>query len=397
MIYTQEILINKLKSRFEKYGIEFNNMCEILIKYNAFISGSFLLQTILNEEYKDGDIDIYVPGSTNEKLEHEISELSKTIIFNKITSGELSIVKKNFYYVNDEDTVSFNRLQNVTYEHKIIETNKLKNWNTESSKDKCYITICDFGSQKYIDNKYKNIIFNKKHSIEIAPDYGFDKINTIVNFESNNVFSKYQLIYYDDENIKTPKDMINNHDFDFCKNYFDGKEFYVDNIESILSKSCILNLTKLRIYNNKNKRIIKYIKRGFDIKINCNDIEYNVLYVSKENIIDYNTIDEKNINLIVILEHCNININKIISILPFNLQHLVIYSYPKDTILDNLPLNLNEIRLYIWKQCCGMEEPNSTHKYFFDDKENAKHILDAKKNIKKIPYGCKIYINDIVI
>ena len=88
--------------------------------------------------------------------------------------------------------------------------------------------------------KYKNINKVVKMSINVCPDYSFDKINAIVDFDSDDVLHKYQLIYYDYTVYKTPLDIINNFDLDFCKNYFDGKTIYIKNLESITTSSCIL-------------------------------------------------------------------------------------------------------------------------------------------------------------
>jgi len=54
-------------------------------------------------------------------------------------------------------------------------------------------------------------------------------------------------------------------DFDFCKCWFDGKDFGMENPESVMKKYCIVN-GDLR-YNGHN-RVEKYRKRGFTIKIN---------------------------------------------------------------------------------------------------------------------------------
>lgn len=49
-------LQDKLKSLFKS---DYNNLIEFMIKYDIKISGSFILETILNESY-DGDIDFYI-------------------------------------------------------------------------------------------------------------------------------------------------------------------------------------------------------------------------------------------------------------------------------------------------------------------------------------------------
>ena len=55
-------------------------------------------------------------------------------------------------------------------------------------------------------------------------------------------------------------------DFDFCKCYFDGKQFCIMNPHSVLNKEMQVHPSFME--NNKNtERIMKYLRRGFKIYI----------------------------------------------------------------------------------------------------------------------------------
>jgi hypothetical protein len=404
MSITQEELVLKLKNRFEDLDVDFEEFSKILIKNNAFISGSFLLQVLQNKYYKDSDIDIFTIGKQSDLFEMEISNFLTNVITNKIKKNKLKVIKEN------TDIRKIFKEESDKKEVRYIETKNLKDWTTcnyinqTTENTEVKIEFCNINNPVKIINHYKNINNVSKHNISVLTDYTFDKINAIVNFESNDVLSKYQLIYYDETKYNTPLDIINCFDLDCCKNYFDGKIFYIDNYDSIFS-SCILNLTKPRIYKNVFKRIIKYNERGFNIKAKCNGDIYDIIFlnnsINNPNIIQSKEFNKDMTHLILGCNNACFEITKILQNLPINLEKLIIYTYNIHNIIDNLPCGLQELRLYIWKQFNGMEDDNLNNIGFITDAAKIRYnkiydqiIETAKDNIKCIPFGCNVYIND---
>ena len=263
-------IIKRLKEEFNKHDIEFEEFCNLLITNNAFLSGSFLLQVIQNRFFDDfkSDIDIYTFGNTNISLENNIQKLINDAIVKKFNKNK--IYSTEYSYVATSD---MNNSENIFYIEKI-------NNNTNKLESKYKYDILNY--EVNIINKYNGI--NKCNGVGLfIADYRDTWINHIVDFEARyNIISKYQLIYYDELKYLNPKDIVANFDFVFCANYFDGKNVFIQNYDSIKSSSCILNLKQPRIYKNENRRIIKYMKRGYMIKANYNNDNYEILYIDEK-------------------------------------------------------------------------------------------------------------------
>lgn len=419
-------ILNRLKQKFIDFKIDFDEFNDLLQKYNAFISGSFLLQVIQNEFYPAGsyDIDIYTFGEKNLIFEKELKNIIKKAIINKIENKETSIICKNNNYTRyktvdfidseqedesdsengwkkekEENIIKEKENNNIYY----VDVNLLNDWNKDDiiEENKLMIRFYESTGSNRIHKNYKSINDCRTGNIGINFNYDFSKINAIVDFNvSNNIMSKYQLIYYDKTRYKTAQEIVDNFDFDFCANYWDGKKFYIKNYYSIKTKSCILKLDKPRIYKNQNNRIFKYSKRGFAIKINYDDTLFDVLLVylnNEEKII----INEEIENLIIICEDQYILLNTVFDNLPIGLQRLIIYTYNYDNIIDNLPSCLQELRLYIWKRGSGNENSNNLIENLrMKNKINKDYTIGVKTaicKIIKVPFDCKIYINDSLI
>ena len=310
------------------------------------------------------------------------------------------IVNKNA----DLDKIDFERPINLN-------TKLIKGYNPDNKTDFVNINLRCGSYEPKIISKYKSINRCEKRSIGITNlDYNYDKINEIIDFEvSNDIMSKYQLIYYDDNVIKTPEDILKGFDFDFCANYWDGKNLFIKDLNLINSKSCIVNLKKPRIYNNQNKRIIKYIKRNFDIKLKYNEDIYQVIYLylnrNTDKLILNKNVDETMDKIALLLDKAHLSIKNILDNLPFGLEKLIIYTHNNEEIIDNLPITLQELRLYLWNNGSGNEEgpsyweirglkPKSIKNI---QKEDKMKVDNAIKNLKKIPFGCNVYVNDELI
>lgn len=381
-------IIKRLKQEFNNHDIDFEEFCNLLITNNAFLSGSFLLQVIQNRFFDDikSDIDIYTFGDINTSLENNIQKLINGAVAKKFNKNKIYSTEYSYVVTND-----INEPKNIFNIEKINNnTNKLEsNYKYDISNYKVNII-----------NKYNGI--NKCNTIEVGiEDYRDTWINHIVDFEAGyNIICKYQLIYYDELKYQKPTDIIANFDFDFCANYFDGKNVFVQNYDSIKLSSSILNLKQPRIYKNENRRIIKYIKRGYEIKAKYNDDIYEILYINENinNILVNIPLPDNLKNLIIICEHQSINIDNLLNNLPLEIEKVIIYTYPHDSIINNLPSGIKELRLYIWKEGSGTSHNMySTEKYKIYEKGYRLRIEYAIDNIKKVPLNCDIYINDELI
>lgn len=106
---------------------------------------------------------------------------------------------------------------------------------------------------------------------------------------------------------------FNSYDLDICKNYFDGTNFYVFNLQNILYKRTFYSPLDCNTCNNINNRIKKYTARGYKIYFDTGfvssrykDIPYmlgikttnidDVTYETKKVVIDYVISKLKKIN-----------------------------------------------------------------------------------------------------
>jgi hypothetical protein len=142
--------------------------------------------------------------------------------------------------------------------------------------------------------------------------------------------------------------------------------------------------------------------RGYDITATYNNNDYKIIYVDSQNNIIKDI--ESNINnLIIICKDARTDINQIMANLPVEIERIIIYTYPCKTKMDNLPPILKELRLYIWIPGYGTEsladeiDPRNNHNPKFCNEYCKKLIKIAIGNIKKIPFGCEIYINDELV
>ena len=51
--------VKYLKKKFNKDNLSFEHIKEILIETNSFIAGSYIVQSLLKEDWYEKDIDIY--------------------------------------------------------------------------------------------------------------------------------------------------------------------------------------------------------------------------------------------------------------------------------------------------------------------------------------------------
>lgn len=363
----KSIFIERLKQKFIEFDVNFDDFCNLLVNNNAFLSGSFLLQVIQNKFFdeEEYDIDIYTFGDKNIVLEEGISKLIKAAVSKKI------------------EYVEKKRMMNVGR----------------------HFTVSDSSSEINIINKYNDINRCVAGISRITSSYVYDNIIAVIDFETTkNIMRKYQLVYCSNETYKTPQNIVDKTDFSFCSNYFDGKDIYIKDYQSILSAHCVLNVNRTRIYNNENRRITKYIKRGYSIELKYNNNIYTILSINN----NYN--DDKIIMslpddlkyLALIYPKNYVLQNDLLKMLPSSLEKLIIYSHCCENIIDNLPSSVQEVKLYIWQSGTGTLSLSENDERIiamkqFEDERHKITVDTARNNIKKIPFDCKIYINDELI
>lgn len=201
---------------------------EIMINHGAFISGSFIIQCILDENWsdvhKDTDIDIYVP--LNEVKEHVFAD--GTIVY-------------------------FNKLEDYLYD--------------EMGYDNQLVLPC----KRY--TRYKN-------------DKELPTMNNIRTYSrfGNNI----QIISLNTDNSYDYNHFVDLFDFDICKNiYYPNKKLYVSCIDNIMNRQAHFDVTwNLRL---SIKRYYKYTKYGFNIKkdvIPWNELNDGTVHFYARNIYD---------------------------------------------------------------------------------------------------------------
>jgi hypothetical protein len=211
------------------------NFLKALKESHAVISGSFILQNILNESYENSNLDIYVNS--------RYFDLSQG---NMIVEG---------FQRNKVQTPLDEFLEKILPQEGV-------------GKLKIYQAI-----------EYQSCGPN----IEFVRRYYNDTQTKII-----------QLIFVNTDNISDY--ILKYFDFEICKNIFDGKILYIDNLESILSytftfpppeyfenKEISKNLNNGNINEiliNTIYRSLKYVKRNFRLKIMKNiEVEkYLTLY-----------------------------------------------------------------------------------------------------------------------
>jgi hypothetical protein len=384
----QIIIIERLKEKLAESEIDFDEFCNLLIDNNAILSGSFLLQIIQNKFFSDKtyDIDIFTISDKNVEFENQICKLLEKVVYKRL--------KKELYEAVDCIDSIFSVQENFKKCENVFEITRslfLKR------QPKSPIITTEI---------YKGINFaSHTDIIEQMMNYEpiLTEINSIVNFKSRiGMLDKYQLICYKDNKYKTHEDIVNNFDLDFCANYFDGKKIFIKNYDSIKSSSCIMKIETQRIYKNTNIRMNKYINRGFDIKLQINEDIYLISRLLEDKQGNANLIIPENVTNLVIL--CTVyyhDITQYLNNLPSNVEKIIIYGYPCSSSVENLPFFLKEMRLYIWNMYSGITLKNG---YIEPRTANIKNsnaynawIVTVKENIKKVPFDCKIYINDKII
>lgn len=274
--YLESIILCINKRLKQLFDNNYDDVIKLLDEHQAVISGSFIIQCILNENWNT-DIDIYVPASESKDVGYTTTITMFEMLLSKL------VIYENFYnasqYGND-----------VTNKIIWIREYSFSKTKTSFSNPLQWIGI---GHDSYLRDKEK------------------PKIQTIdVSIEADDM---YELIK-------------NSFDFDICKNVYgvrNGKQYVnIYSLKEILSKT-----TKLKFCDNPGSsmnRYEKYKKRGFkfqndqDKKSIYEDIMsksryYYVFYVKPVTKSDYFIFNSKygGFTFKVKLINTNVNIDKI--------------------------------------------------------------------------------------
>lgn len=240
--------------RLEKiFGDKISEFYSILQNTGGIISGSYILQCILNEKWDNSDIDIYIPMQDNiitaTEWDNPKSEMDDFIygfysIFASYDSDRYNDIRtpkiiskmkfiRNFWLLTDDynnmETIGEDNLRNF------IDINNDLNNDLQLSKK-----IRDDNKIKYNND---NIIINK------------------LDFKINNI----QIILVNIPRDKMTEFINDEYDFDICKNIFSREknrgDFRIKSFENIVSKTTKFNYTHSE--EGSLIRKTKYEKHGF--------------------------------------------------------------------------------------------------------------------------------------
>lgn len=215
--------LDKIHSEIKKMGMDDPyEFFDVIRKYDAIISGSFILKLLTEDSWESGDIDIYASIKDTRKITKAISK----IIFIK----DKDIAKRYDYYMHVKRDEYIN-MRGFDYE---VQRSEIR------TREFKLGTGADNIGSVYTFPKFKDI------TIQII---GLKDIN-------------------DTDKSEYKKDFIAKYinrtfDFDFCKNMFDGNTLTVYHPRSIKTRTA--DISKHIVPMQRFGRIIKYTKRGFTI------------------------------------------------------------------------------------------------------------------------------------
>lgn len=140
-----------------------------------------------------------------------------------------------------------------------------------------YVQAKDFiPLRDFLISKCKKFLCPKKNATTGTYGVSFFKMNRIIKMYKFSFGTEYN--YCIDlmmvQNNRNLEDMIRNYDLSCCKNIYDGDIIKCITPEETIKGNCTTNPSFFKLYNEKNKRIMKRIKkytsRGFKITITGN-------------------------------------------------------------------------------------------------------------------------------
>lgn len=348
---------------------------------NYFISGGIIPLLIENTPeqvlLKTEDIDIYNPVFSKkmfkEKQELMTYYINKLAFESELKEEFISNVATGYYNMNTISNANFNifnlKLENSPIYFQLITTyfecNKIYNNGTYTDIDQKiwkenfnYLCFKEYNKEEYKNKtseerriirqnindhnrKLYDILNNEDN--EIKPPYEFQEY---MEFKYKKIFSEYEERYNQKEGYEENifrKLMINNilksFDINYCKNFFDGENFYCLDPDTIEKKYMIVTEKTFKNYHiNKSKEWSNesYIKINNDIlKSYVKFYNRIIKYTSIRNLVAFGNVNKKCIDNFMFIYNNNKNIieyNQIFTNTSF--YRVIINMYPKNPIRD---------------------------------------------------------------
>lgn len=144
----------RLYSRLSEKGIDAEKLINKMVECGGFIAGSFALQILLNEDYNESDIDIFIPvGEKSDIFKHFLSENYKK-------SEQVNLMRKYYAPMDAESYYYYSGSTKINF----ISTKKE---NYLSTFDLSFCRTHFDGKQIY----YDELTLQKKGSINITENY----------------------------------------------------------------------------------------------------------------------------------------------------------------------------------------------------------------------------------
>jgi len=93
--------VSKLKLRFEERGIKFSDLRLWMKKHKIIAAGSYILQTLIDEDWDDSDLDVYILGDTYNPPPN--AKLLKTNFTSKYQYQNMDIIRVTEWSVGEKD------------------------------------------------------------------------------------------------------------------------------------------------------------------------------------------------------------------------------------------------------------------------------------------------------
>ena len=224
-------MIEKLKGRVK----DPERFCKLMKKYNIVMAGSFPLQVLLEEDWKDSDIDLYL--------------ISKDVKEEMISNFKIASILSN------------NNLE-IILDNKIIKKLFVK---IEGKRFTKHGVIHASEFIYALGNDLHGFTSETKH-------YTAGDILRVGNYYDSSVDKKMniQIIHLDPKKCSSVKSFVEKFDLDFCKVMFDGEKFTILHPESVINRISKYNKED-DWQDRKDKRVAHYRARGFTIYENTPD------------------------------------------------------------------------------------------------------------------------------
>lgn len=253
-----DIVKQRLSALLKLSDSQVNILCDILKSTRSVISGSFILQCLMNERWKGSDVDIFCPEilvgkKTNHhqnylefEKRHSIIEMLSSLLKIKQIGGT---TLHRYHHFRDKKEQKRKKwpIKTVFKLATNIDSNFYNNLSIEMQKlvrskcYKCFGPVCVYEQEEELLSKHK-ITRNDCASHVLHID----------------------LVEIKERMYENVIDFVRKEfDFDFCKVWFDGERVGWFSQESLLTKKSVAKSDDTFVFYS---RIKKYRQRGFQVK-----------------------------------------------------------------------------------------------------------------------------------